>query len=87
MANTKSAQRRMRNSARKHLHNRSILSALRKLEKNYRQLLTDGKKDEAVKALRDVSSTFDKAVKSGVVHRATANRRKSRNALALNRAK
>ena len=87
MANTKSAQRRMRNSARKHLHNRSILSRLRKLEKNYRQLLTDGKKDEAVKALRDVASTFDKAVKSGVVPKATASRRKSRHTLALNRAK
>ena len=77
----------MRGNERKHLHNRSIMSRLRNLERNYRQLLADGKKDEAVKALRDVSSTFDKAVKSGVVHRATANRRKSRNALALNRAR
>ena len=42
MPNTKSAERRMRNSARKHLHNRSILSRLRKLEKNYRQLVATG---------------------------------------------
>jgi len=86
MPNTKSAERRMRNSERKHLHNRSILSNLRKLEKGYRQLLADGKKPEAAKALSDVNSATDKAVKSGVVHRTTANRKKSRHAVALNRA-
>lgn len=87
MPNTKSAERRMRGNERKHLHNRSIESALRKLEKNYRQLMTAGKKDDAAKAFRDVASSFDKAVKSGVVHRATANRKKSRLAAALNRMK
>ena len=87
MPNTKSAERRMRSSARKHLHNRSILSRLRGLEKNYREVLSSGKKDEAAKAYRDVASAFDKATKSGVVHRSAANRKKSRLALALNRAK
>jgi small subunit ribosomal protein S20 len=77
----------MRNSERKHLHNRSILSRLRRLEKGYRQSLTDGKKTDAAKSLSDVNSAFDKAVKSGVVPRATANRKKSRLAIALNRAK
>jgi small subunit ribosomal protein S20 len=87
MPNTKSAERRVRNSARKHLHNRSIISHLRKLEKGYRELVTDGKKDEAGKALTGVNSAMDKAVKSGVVPRATANRKKSRLALAFNRVK
>jgi small subunit ribosomal protein S20 len=87
MPNTKSAERRMRNSERKHLHNRSILSRLRRLEKGYRDLLTTGKKDDATKALTGVNSAMDKAVKSGVVPRATANRKKSRLALALNRVK
>ena len=87
MPNTKSAERRMRNSERKHLHNRSILSRLRGVEKNYRALVVAGKKDEAAKAFSDVSSAFDKAVKSGAVHRAAANRKKSRMALALNRVK
>jgi len=77
----------MRNSARKHLHNRSILSHLRKLEKSYRLLVGAGKKDDAAKALREVASAFDKAVKSGVVHKATADRKKSRLAAALNRLK
>ena len=39
MPNTKSAERRMRNSARKNLHNRSIKSSLHTLEKRYLELL------------------------------------------------
>ena len=84
MPNTKSAERRMRGNERKQLHNRSIKSRLRGVEKDYRGLLIGGKKDDAAKALPGVHSTYDKAVKSGVVARATANRKKSRLAAALN---
>jgi small subunit ribosomal protein S20 len=84
MPNTKSAERRMRNSERKNLHNRSIKSNVRRVEKDYRALLTAGKKDEAKKLLPQVHSTLDKAVKSGVLHRVTVNRKKSRLAAALN---
>ena len=87
MPNTKSAEKRMRNSLRKQLHNRSVMSRLRKLEKGYRDLVTAGKKEDAAKALRDVISAFDKAAKFGVVHKATASRKKSRHALALARVK
>jgi small subunit ribosomal protein S20 len=83
MPNTKSAERRMRRNARKNMHNRSISSNLRGLEKNFRSLIAGGKKDEAAKALPGVHSAYDKAVKSGVVKRPTANRKKSRLALAL----
>ena len=84
MPNTTSAERRMRNSQRKHLHNLRVKSRLRRLEKNYRALLIAGKKDEAAKLLPGVNSAFDKAVKSGVVHRATASRKKSRLSVAFN---
>ncbi len=87
MPNTKSAERRMRGNERKHQHNRRIKSSLRGLEKNYRELLAAGKKDEAAKALPGVHSAYDKAVKSGVLPRATANRKKSRLAIALARLK
>ena len=87
MPNTKSAERRMRNSARKRLHNRSIKSRLHSLERQYLQLLGAGKKDEAAKSLPSISSAFDKAAKTGVVHRATADRKKSRLALRLGHAK
>jgi len=87
MPNTKSAGRRMRNSARKQLQNRSAKSRLHTLERSYLQLLGTGKKDEAAKALQTITSAFDKAAKSGVVHRATASRKKSRLALRLAKAK
>jgi small subunit ribosomal protein S20 len=87
MPNTKSAERRMRNSARKRLHNRSVTSRLHTLEKGYIKLLSAGKKDEAAAAYKQISSAFDKAAKTGVVHRATANRKKSRLALRLAHAK
>ena len=87
MPNTKSAERRMRNSARKNLRNRSTKSRLHTLETSYLELLSAGKKDDAAKSLRTLSSAFDKAAKQGVVHRATASRKKSRLALRLAKAK
>ena len=87
MPNTKSAERRMRNSARKNLRNRSAKSRLHTLEVSYLELLAAGKKDDAAKDLRGLSSAFDKAVKAGVVARATANRKKSRLALYLKKIK
>ena len=87
MPNTKSAERRMRNSERKRQHNRAILSRLRKHEKGLRDAVNTGKKADATKSLPDVLSAIDKAVKSGVITRATANRKKSRLTLASNRAK
>jgi len=87
MPNTKSAERRMRSSARKRSHNRSIKSRLHTLERGYLTLLGAGKRDDAAKAFRTISSAFDKAAKAGVVHRATADRKKSRLALRLAHAK
>ena len=77
----------MRNSARKRSHNRSLKSRLHTLELSYLRLLETGKKEDAASALRGLSSAFDKAAKSGVVHRTTANRKKSRLALRLVAAK
>jgi len=83
MPNTKSAARRMRSSARKHDHNRAIKSRLHSLERKYLALLNTGNRDEASKTLRAVASAFDKAAKTGVVHKATADRKKSRLTLRL----
>ena len=81
MPNTKSAEHRMRNSARRHLHNQSIQSRLKTLEKKFLALVTAGKKDEASAALRAVTAAFDKAAKTGVLHTNNASRKKSRLAL------
>lgn len=87
MPNTKSAERRMRNSARKQTQNRSINTRLSTLEKKYLQLLGAGKKDEAAKAYQSVASALDKAAKTGTVHKSRASRKKSRLALQLNKMK
>jgi small subunit ribosomal protein S20 len=83
MPNTKSAERRMRNSARKQLQNRSVKSKLRGLEKVFRTTIAAGKKDDAAKLLPGLFSAFDKAVKFGTLPRPTVNRKKSRLAAAL----
>jgi len=85
MANTKSAERRARSSARKNLHNRSIQSKLKTLEQKYLSELKRGNKDDATAAFRHVSSALDKAAKVGVVHRSNANRKKSRLSVRLNK--
>ncbi len=83
MPNTKSAERRMRNSARKQVQNRSTHSRLHTLEKDYLDLVGAGKKDEATKAFQTVSSALDKAAKTGTIHKSRASRKKSRLAVRL----
>ncbi len=78
MPNTKSAERRMRNSERKHSQNKSVKSRLKSLEKNFLASLKAGKKEDANHAFRAVASGFDKAAKTGVIHSSTASRKKSR---------
>lgn len=74
----------MRNSARRQLRNKSVKSRLKTLEKSYQAALTAGKKEDAVKALRAVSSALDKAAKKGVIHKSTARRKTSRLSVRLN---
>ncbi|PWU20456.1 MAG: 30S ribosomal protein S20 [Verrucomicrobia bacterium] len=83
MPNTKSAERRMRSSARKQSRNRSVKSSLHTLERRYLSLVEAGKKEDAAQVLRTVTSAFDKAAKAGVIHRATADRKKSRLAVKM----
>jgi small subunit ribosomal protein S20 len=84
MPNTKSAERRMRNSARKHAGNKSVKSRLKTLEDSFSDAL---KKDrpQAEQALRTVTSALDKAAKTGVIHSGKADRKKSRLAAQLNK--
>jgi small subunit ribosomal protein S20 len=83
MPNTKSAERRARNSTRKHQHNHSVKSNLKTLERSYLGLVSGANPGEAVGSFRSVCSALDKAAKTGVIHRATANRKKSRLAARL----
>ena len=87
MANTKSAERRARSSERKRLRNRSVKSRLHKLEKLFLAAAASGEKAEATTAYRAVCSAWDKAVKSGVVTKPTASRKRSRLGVRLNQVK
>jgi small subunit ribosomal protein S20 len=87
MPNTKSAGRRMRNSARKQTLNRSTATRLHSLEKKFLEHTSAGKKEDAAKSYQLVSSALDKAAKTGTVPKSRASRKKSRLALALNKIK
>lgn len=83
MPNTLSAKRRVRSTARRHERNRAVKSRIRTLEKKYLALLKESKVEEAREALSVVTSALDKAAKKGVIHKAKADRKKSRLALKL----
>ncbi len=70
MANSKSAAKRARQSPRRTLRNRSVVTQLRSLTK---QNAAAGGKDR-----RALVSALDKAAKLGVIHQNAANRRKAR---------
>ena len=78
MPNTVSAERRARQSERRHSRNTSVKNRLKTIEKRYLTTVKAGKKEEAEKVFREVSSAFDKAAKTGVIHPAKASRKKSR---------
>lgn len=82
MANTKSAGKRARQTTKRSLRNRSVLTRLRGLQKR-----VSGKsaKPEA-QDVRTLISAVDKAAKRGIIHRNAANRRKARLHKAMARA-
>jgi len=84
MANTKSAERRARNSARRNVHNRAVKSRLKTVESKFADSVSAGKKEEAAQALRLATSALDKAAKTGVIPKRRANRKKARLAARLN---
>ena len=81
MANTKSAEKRIRANAKKAERNRMYRSRVKTMIKKAEQLIFSGQaSDEAV---REACSTLDKAASKGIIHRNNAARRKSRLAAKL----
>lgn len=66
MANTRSAAKRARQTARRTLRNRSVLSRLRTLQK------------KGAGEIGALISEIDRAAKRGIIHKNAANRRKAR---------
>ena len=77
MANTKSAQKAMRQSQRHALRNQAARSAVRTFVKKA-TLAVAGSTEEAAEVVRAAVSALDRAAKNGIVHPNAAARRKSR---------
>lgn len=78
MANTKSAEKRIRQSEKQRMRNRQARSEMRTEIKKFRSLLSEEKYDEARGLLPAVYGIIDRTVKKGIIHRNTAARYKSR---------
>ena len=74
MANTKSASKRARQTTRRSLRNRSVLTRLRKMHKT----VSSGTGTPDVGSVRELISAVDKAAKRGIIHKNAARRRKAR---------
>lgn len=78
MANHKSAEKRVRQTAKKNAINRSNRGALRTKIKGLRSLIAGNDKAGSAEALGSTVSLIDKAVNKGLIHKNTAARYKSR---------
>jgi small subunit ribosomal protein S20 len=86
MANHASALKAHRQSVRRKNRNRSNRSAVRTALKTYNETLSDGKVEEAKKALPQIYAEFDQAIRKGVMSPNAAARNKSRLTKHLNAA-
>ena len=77
MANTKSAQKRIRSDARKHQRNTMVKSRVKTFLKKADQSIITGS-DDTIEAVRQACAELDKAAVKGVIHKNNAARRKSR---------
>jgi len=82
MANTRSATKRARQTLKRSLRNRSVVTRLRTMQKQARSTQTP-----SADQIRALISAIDKAAKRGIIHENAANRRKARLNKALTAAK
>ena len=78
MPRRKSSVKRKRADKKRRVRNLRVKTDLRKTLKKFQALITAKNTQEATGFLKTVYSRLDKAVKKGIVHRNTANRKKSR---------
>jgi small subunit ribosomal protein S20 len=76
LANTKSAEKRIRSNERKRQRNQMYRSRVKTLIKKAEEAIFSGQSSE--EAIRAAMSTLDKAAVKGIIHKNNAARRKSR---------
>ena len=87
MPNHKSSEKRVRQSEKRRVINRSNRTKVRTYIKKMRAALDSGKGADVQNVLPEAISVIDKAVQKGVMHKNAAARYKSRLTLRANQAK
>ncbi len=75
---TSSAKKALRNSNKKRVFNMRKKDSIQSSLKKFKKLITEGNKKEAQKYMAQIQKTLDKAVKTGLLKKNTASRKKSR---------
>jgi small subunit ribosomal protein S20 len=83
MANIESAKKALRGSLKKRVFNLRRKKAMNEAVKGVRSLVSAKKVDEAKAELTKAYKALDKAAKRGIIKKNTADRKKSRLALAI----
>ena len=83
MANTRSAEKRNRQSQKRRLRNQAVRTRVKSAVRKVRESLERGEGTEAQQAFAAASRLLDQAAAKGVLHRNTASRRISRLAKAV----
>ena len=85
MPRRKTSIKRTRADRKKHLRNLKVRNQLKKTLKKFQALLAAKNVTEAKTLIIQVFSQLDKAAKKGIIHTKTADRKKSRLMLRLNK--
>jgi small subunit ribosomal protein S20 len=78
MPRRKTSLKKQRADKKKHLRNLRVKKALKKTIKQFQTLLSEKNASEAKPLLAKIFSQLDKAAKKKILHRNTADRKKSR---------
>lgn len=78
MANIKSAEKRIRKTARQRVRNRTLGSRLRTAVKTLRQKVAEGDAAAARELLPKTAAVIDSTARKGIIHKNAAARTKSR---------
>ena len=76
MANSKSAEKRARQSAKRATVNRAVKARVKSARKAVNDAIASGAKEDATSGLHALASVADKAAKKGVIHKNSADRLK-----------
>ena len=78
MAHSLSAAKRHRQSLKRRDRNKANQTAAKSAVRKARELIAEGKADEAAEAVRQASSILDRTARKGSLHKNNASRRKAR---------